>query len=135
MSEKIFSLLTGVEEEIPQIELPNEVDDEAELSKRLFTEYKSAQNTWQQQVAEDKNFEDGIQWTREQEIELKIKGQAPIVVNVIKPAVEQAIALLTANKPRFAHRLLNVCNALLQVVRGSFWKGCEHLETSLQESA
>ena len=102
MSEKIFSLLTGVEEEIPQIELPNEVDDEAELSKRLFTEYKSAQNTWQQQVAEDKNFEDGIQWTREQEIELKIKGQAPIVVNVIKPAVEQAIALLTANKPRFA---------------------------------
>lgn len=97
-----YSLLTGKEEEIPVINIGNEVDDEAELTKELFDEYKSAQNPWAAQVAEDRSFESGDQWTPEQETELKKRGQAPIVVNVIKPAVEQVVALLTANKPRFA---------------------------------
>lgn len=97
-----YSLLTGKEEEIPVIDIGNEVDDEAELTKELFDEYKSAQNPWAAQVAEDRSFESGDQWTSEQETELLKRGQAPIVVNVIKPAVEQVVALLTANKPRFA---------------------------------
>lgn len=97
-----YSLLTGKEEEIPVIDIGNDVDEEAELTKKLFEQYKSAQSEWAYQVSEDRNFENGIQWTHEQELELKKRGQAAIVVNVIKPAVEQVVALLTANKPRFA---------------------------------
>ena len=98
----IYSLLDGKKTEIPEIDLGNQTDEEAELSKDLFENYKSAQTTWAQQVAEDRDFENGVQWTSEQEAELLKRGQAPIVVNVIKPATEQVVALLTANKPRFA---------------------------------
>ena len=97
-----YSLLDGQEIETPEISFELGEDKEAELSKELFEQYKSAQQTWAEQVSEDRDFESGVQWTTAQEEELVKRGQAPIVVNVTKPAVEQAVALLTANQPRFA---------------------------------
>ena len=38
---------------------------------------------------------------KEQEQKLKSRGQAPIVVNRIHPAVEAAKAMLTSHKPSF----------------------------------
>ena len=97
-----YSLLDGQEIETPELSLELGEDKEAELSKELFEQYKSSQQTWAEQVSEDRDFESGVQWTTAQEEELVKRGQAPIVVNVTKPAVEQAVALLTANQPRFA---------------------------------
>ncbi len=41
-----------------------------------------------QEMATDEDFADGIQWAQEDQDELKMRGQAPLVFNEIKPAVE-----------------------------------------------
>ena len=78
-----------------------ELVDEARISLKLLDSYKGARNTWALNAIEDADFRKGAQWTRAQIKELKARQQSPIVVNVIHPTVEQAKALLTANRPRF----------------------------------
>ena len=75
--------------------------DEALLSSELLDNYQQSRNTWAKNAIEDSDFRKGAQWTRKQIQELKARQQSPIVVNVIHPTVEQAKALLTANRPRF----------------------------------
>ena len=69
----------------------------------LYRHYRDHPNrtTWVNHVKEDREFRFGKQWTDAQEKELKARGQAPIVVNRIHPAVETAKALLTYRKPTF----------------------------------
>ena len=67
----------------------------------LFRTYGSERDAWAKNVKEDKEFRLGRQWTQEQADVLKARGQAPIVVNRIHPAVEAAKAMLTANRPSF----------------------------------
>ena len=67
----------------------------------IFRTYSKERENWAKQAKEDKEFRLGRQWTREQEEVLKARGQAPIVVNRIHPAVEAAKAMLTANRPSF----------------------------------
>ena len=73
----------------------------AEETKRLFDLYKRKREHWEVQAREDQEYRLGRQWTKEQEETLISRGQAPIVVNRIHPAVETAKALLTANRPSF----------------------------------
>ena len=73
----------------------------AEETKRLFDLYKRKREHWEVQAREDQEYRLGRQWTTEQEKVMKARGQAPIVVNRIHPAVETAKALLTANRPSF----------------------------------
>jgi hypothetical protein len=68
---------------------------------KLFNTYRSERDMWAKNVKEDKEFRLGRQWTKEQEDVLTARGQAPIVVNRIHPAVEAAKAMLTANRPSF----------------------------------
>jgi hypothetical protein len=67
----------------------------------LWQRYGKKRDNWAQHAKEDKEFRLGRQWTNEQEETLKARGQAPIVVNRIHPAVEAAKALMTANRPSF----------------------------------
>ena len=67
----------------------------------IFTKYSNERDSWARQAKEDKEFRLGRQWTVEQEETLKSRGQAPIVVNRIHPAVEAAKSMLTANRPSF----------------------------------
>ena len=67
----------------------------------LWQKYGKKRDNWAQHAKEDKEFRLGRQWTKEQEDTLKARGQAPIVVNRIHPAVEAAKALMTANRPSF----------------------------------
>ena len=67
----------------------------------LWKTYSNNRETWATQAQEDKEFRLGRQWTKEQRDTLKARGQAPLVVNRIHPAVESAKAMLTANKPAF----------------------------------
>ena len=68
---------------------------------KLFQTYRQSRETWASQAKEDREFRLGRQWTTEQTQTLQARGQAPIVVNRIHPAVETAKAMITANRPAF----------------------------------
>ena len=67
----------------------------------LWQKYSSKRDNWATHAKEDKEFRLGRQWTEEQENILKARGQAPIVVNRVHPAVEAAKAMMSANRPSF----------------------------------
>ena len=67
----------------------------------IFDKYSSKRDTWANQAKEDKEFRLGKQWTASQKSTLESRGQAPIVINRIHPAVESAKAMLTSNRPSF----------------------------------
>ena len=67
----------------------------------LFDTYSSKRDNWASQAKEDKEFRLGKQWTAEQRETLQSRGQAPIVINRVHPAVESAKAMLTSNRPSF----------------------------------
>ena len=72
-----------------------------EETHHLYTLYSQKRRTWADHAQEDKEFRLGKQWSLEQKNTLENRGQAPVVVNRIHPAVETAKALLTANRPGF----------------------------------
>ena len=92
-----------------------------EETKQIFDLYKRKRDTWETQAREDQEYRLGRQWTVEQERVMNSRGQAPIVVNRIHPAVETAKAMLTANRPSFKvspredsdTKVANVLNSLL----------------------
>jgi len=67
----------------------------------LFDDYSSKRDNWAMQAKEDKEFRLGKQWTSEQRETMLARGQAPIVINRVHPAVESAKAMLTSNRPSF----------------------------------
>jgi len=79
----------------------NEIDGDVRLTQDLLKEYASAREDWAKQAVEDNEFRNGKQWTDAEATALKKRSQQPIVVNVVHSAVEQAKAMLTANKPKF----------------------------------
>lgn len=101
MTKTSIDIFTGSREQ-PTTAAPFVLSDDAKLSRELFDAYRSARKNWADQVLDDRAFRNGAQWTRAQIKELKKNKQNPIVVNVIQPAVEQAIGMLTSNKPRFS---------------------------------
>jgi hypothetical protein len=78
-----------------------EIDEEVQLTRELFHDYKSARELWAQKFQESVEFRAGAQWTNEERDVLEARGQAPIVVNRIHPIVETAKSLLTYNSPQF----------------------------------
>ena len=93
----------------------------ADATKRLFDLYKRKRDVWEVQAREDQEYRLGKQWTTEQTQVMESRGQAPVVVNRIHPAVETAKAMLTANRPSFKvspredsdTKVANVLNNLL----------------------
>ena len=75
--------------------------DIVDETKQLYQDYSKARDLWARNAKEDKEFRLGKQWTEEQKNVLEGRGQAPIVVNRIHPAVETAKAMITANRPSF----------------------------------
>tara|TARA_R100001530_G_scaffold136359_1_gene116708 strand:- start:924 stop:3095 length:2172 start_codon:yes stop_codon:yes gene_type:complete len=90
-------------------------------TKELFRTYSQARQRWATHAKEDKEFRLGKQWSKEQQQVLENRGQAPVVVNRIHPAVEAAKAMLTANRPSFRcapredsdNKMASVMSALL----------------------
>ena len=92
--EFVFDYQTG---DVNQVE----IDEEVQLTRELFHDYKSARELWAQKFQESVEFRAGAQWTNEERDVLESRGQAPIVVNRIHPIVETAKSLLTYNSPQF----------------------------------
>ena len=97
-------------------------DDIVEKTQSLWKSYSGKRELWAQQAQEDAEFRLGRQWTAEQTRILLERGQAPLVVNRIHPAVEAAKALLTSGKPQFRvspredsdNKVAQVFNGLLE---------------------
>ncbi len=91
-------------------------------TQRLWRQYSNSRSEWAEHAQEDKEFRLGKQWKTEQEETLKARGQAPIVVNRIHPAVESAKAMLTSKRPSFRvsaredsdNKIAQVFNAMLE---------------------
>jgi len=81
--------------------MPTPIHPEVQKSEKLLDDYQEHRQSWAKQAVEDDEFRNNSQWTTKQQNILKSRAQSPIVDNVIHPAVEQAKALLTANKPKF----------------------------------
>ena len=81
--------------------MPVNVHPEVIKSEDLLDDYHGQRSDWATQAYEDDEFRNNSQWTSEQMTVLKNRAQSPIIDNVVHPAVEQAKALLTANKPKF----------------------------------
>lgn len=75
--------------------------DVVKETEELFRKYSSKRDSWAADAKEDKEFRLGKQWSKEQMETLKSRGQAPIVINRVHPAVESAKAMLTSNRPSF----------------------------------
>jgi hypothetical protein len=76
-------------------------DDIVEDTQTLWRTYSQKRETWATHAKEDAEFRLGKQWSSEQERVLLERGQAPLVVNRIHPAVEAAKAMLTTGRPQF----------------------------------
>tara|TARA_R100000781_G_scaffold107197_1_gene71381 strand:- start:1011 stop:1460 length:450 start_codon:yes stop_codon:yes gene_type:complete len=81
----------------------NQLTDKEAVNKvhDLWRTYSKNREKWAQHAQEDREFRLGKQWTQEQKSILEARGQAPIVVNRIHPAVEAAKSMITANRPSF----------------------------------
>ena len=80
------------------------VEAERKLVSRtheIFRKYSNSAEPWRTTVQTNRNFRMGRQWTEKQIKEMEARGQAPVVVNRVYPAVESAKAMLTANRPSF----------------------------------
>lgn len=91
----IMGMITNTNsEKTPEKKLVDETLD-------IFNTYSQSRETWAKNAKEDKEFRLGRQWTTEQEETLLNRGQSPVTINRIHPAVESAKAMLTSNRPSF----------------------------------
>ena len=92
---------------MPKVENPqnnySQLNDDELVDKvhSLWRTYSKNRETWATHAQEDKEFRLGKQWTQEEKRILESRGQAPIVVNRIHPAVEAAKAMITSRRPSF----------------------------------
>ena len=105
----------------PEAEFDQDSQSFIDDTLNLFNTYSKERENWARHAKEDKEFRLGRQWTKEQEDTLLARGQAPIVVNRIHPAVEAAKSMLTSNRPSFRcapredsdNKVANVLSSLL----------------------
>lgn len=74
---------------------------EIQKNEDLFESYQSSQSTWTKQASEDAEFYSGVHWTEEQVEELLERAQMPMSINTTYQVVEQAVGMLTHERPSF----------------------------------
>jgi hypothetical protein len=74
---------------------------EVDLNTSLFQRYEASQSAWAEEARQLHAFFYNAQFTEEQIKILNERGQAAVPLNVIYPATEQAVAMMTTNRPSF----------------------------------
>lgn len=107
-----FNPRTGESPAIPPREEEPEVSpseykkpDSVLFTEELFAHYKSQAGSWMEQVEEDRDFIRMAQWDSEKRLKhIRLLGiSTPILeVDVISPAMEQAVGLMTSHTPSYA---------------------------------
>lgn len=95
-------LLSGSRSQNTGGQAPLPIDDEVKFSEEILNSYRGSASQWRTAAQEDWDFRNNNQFTEEQRKALAAKDHAAIPINVLHPAVEQAKAMLTANRPRFS---------------------------------
>jgi hypothetical protein len=76
-------------------------EEESALSERLYRDYSIAQEQWSDQAVANLEYYSGMHWSSEQKKVLEERGQMPAVVQALWQVTEQAVAMLSANSPKF----------------------------------
>jgi len=100
--ETTFDVITQREAQPTTGPVRTDPDPEAEFSIRVRDESKTRSDTWRDQLVEDWDFFLGAQIAKSKKKGQDKKRQKTYGIDVIFQAVEQAIALLTSNRPRFS---------------------------------
>jgi len=68
----------------------------------LFEQYSSGdRKTWEEEVAEDREFVNNAQWDETEKRYLQSKNQPALPINEMKPARDQVVGQITKNNPRW----------------------------------
>jgi hypothetical protein len=102
MEQETFDVLTQERAISESMECDTTSDDRAVLSNTIFDKIVSAIHDWRVQLVEDWDYFLGAQTTQKQDDINTKRKQRSYNVDVIYQAVEQAIAMLTSNRPRFS---------------------------------
>lgn len=82
-------------------------DEEREILERVrmfWDEARIEQAEHRYEMALDEDFYDGLQWSVEDELALRERGQAPIVINEIKPMIDWVVG--TEKRTKIDYRVL-----------------------------
>ena len=96
---------------IPEIDQTNEVisdynpseDEQKKINEsiRRFKQYSDKRQLWKSAASKDHEYYMLKQWTEEQKDVLTARGQAALIIDRIRPAILQLVAILTASMPKF----------------------------------
>lgn len=87
---------------IPKDYQPTKQDaQKIKMTVQRWMQYRDKRKDWDEKVTKDLEYFLLKQWTDKQEKELRARGQAPLIIDRIRPAINQLIAILTANAPSF----------------------------------
>jgi len=96
-----------------------------EETLNIFDKFASSnREEWITEMQNDVEFRLGNQWTEQQVKDMEKRGQAPVVINRIHPAIEMTKSLLTSRNPSFRvspredsdNQIAQALNGLLQYV-------------------
>ena len=79
--------------------MPNKPNKEVERNKELAVDYSYWHDTWREQAKENRDYIFGKQWTSTEVDELNERGQAAVVINRVRPIIDQKMAIMAAKKP------------------------------------
>ena len=74
---------------------------DTDLNTHLYRRYSYSQEDWANQQVENLEVYNGAQWTEDQIRVLEERGQMPSVIQAMWQITEQAVSMLSANRPTF----------------------------------
>ena len=92
-----------IEDAQPQVYRHNAIDPKVIQILDTYNEYRfcSPRQDWETHVREDEQFRNNVQWDSDEIDDLEAKGQSPVTINRIHPAIDTAVSILTQNNPQF----------------------------------
>jgi hypothetical protein len=78
-----------------------QVPDIVTAIRNRLRDYRAAQANWAKEARENIEYISGTQLTSDQIDKLKARAQTPTVINILFQVYNQAVAMLTANDPKF----------------------------------
>lgn len=140
MQEEFFNPQTGQQEDLPEATVDTSNSADVELTETLYDHYSMAASNWIEDAKAAKDFAHNFQYSEEEINALAERNQAAVPINVIWPAMEQAVAMLTANSPGFQATAaedsdIETASAISDLLSHDWYKsgGNEHLKIALYD--
>lgn len=92
---------TAIDPRPMAMDFAQETPTEVQLTIETFEDYVAASSSWSARAADDHAFFEGEHWAQKDAEALIQRSQEPAVIPVIYQVVEQAVSMLTSNRPSF----------------------------------